>query len=241
MPVNKAFNLLKECSPTISVGILSADQMHLSSEVALLEEADLKAIHFDVMDGDFVSMTTVGAPFIKAVKTRLLKDVHLMIQDPKTKVEDYVNAGADIITVHVESCEDIHPTLRELGMMENKNDPDRGLIRGVALNPDTPIESLEPFLDNIEMIVVLAVNPKVKGFPFFDSIGEKFAEVKDMASSARKEILLCIDGGVKRKNINEFAKMGADILVSGSAIFDGKVPIENARFMLNALITKPIK
>ncbi len=235
MPVNKAFNLLKSYSPTISVGILSANLMHLSSELALLEGADLKAVHFDVMDGCFVPMMTVGPPFIKAVKTHLLKDVHLMIQDPKEKVEDYVHAGADIITVHIESCEDIHPVLRGLGMMENKNDPDRGLIRGIALNPNTPIELLAPLLDDIEMIVVLAVNPKVKGFPFFDSIGDKFAEVKDMVSTARKEILLCIDGGVKRNNIAEFAKMGADILVSGSAIFDGKAPVENARFMLNVI------
>lgn len=235
MPAKKGFNLLKECSPTISVGILSADLLHLGSELALLEGTDLKAVHFDVMDGCFVPMMTVGPPFIKAVKTHLLKDVHLMIQAPKTKVEDYVHAGADIITVHIESCEDIHPVLRELGMMENRNDTNRGLIRGVALNPDTPVELLEPLLDDIEMIVVLAVNPKVKGLPFFDSLGDKFAEVKALVSTTRKEILLCIDGGVKRNNITEFARMGADILVSGSAIFDGKVPVENVRFMLNAI------
>jgi ribulose-phosphate 3-epimerase len=209
--------------------------MHLSSELALLEGTDLKAVHFDVMDGFFVPMMTIGPPYIRAVKTHLLKDIHLMIQDPQAKVGDYVYAGADIVTVHVESCEDIHPVLRELGMMENRNDPDRGLVRGIALNPDTPVELLEPLLNDIEMIVVLAVNPKVKGLPFFDSIGDKFAEVKDMVSTARKEILLCIDGGIKRSNIAEFAKMGADILVSGSAIFNGKAPVENAQFMLNAV------
>jgi ribulose-phosphate 3-epimerase len=235
VPAKKAINLLKSCSPTISVGILSADQMHLSSELALLEGTELKAVHFDVMDGFFAPMMTVGPQYIKAVKTHLLKDIHLMIQDPQAKVGDYVNAGADIITVHVESCEDIHPVLRELGMMENRNDPDRGIIRGVALNPDTPVELLEPLLNDIEMIVVLAVNPRVKGFPFFDSIGDKFSEIKDIVSTSRKEILLCIDGGVKRNNIGEFAKMGADILVSGSAIFDGKAPVENALFMLNAV------
>lgn len=235
MPANKAFSLLQACSPTISVGILSADLMHLSSELALLEETDLKAVHFDVMDGCFVPVMTVGPPFIKAVKTSLLKDVHLMIQDPQAKVEDYVNAGADIITVHGESCQDVRAVLRELAMMENRNDPDRGLVRGVALNPDTPVELLEPLLADIEMIVVLAVNPQVKGLPFFDSVGHKFGEVKKLVSTARKEILLCIDGGVKRNNINDIAKMGADILVSGSAIFDGKAPVENARFMLSAI------
>ena len=119
--------------------------------------------------------------------------------------------------------------------MENRNDPDRGLVRGVAINPDTSVELLEPLLDDIEMIVVLAVNPEVKGLPFFDSIGDKFTKVKEMVSTAKKEILLCIDGGVKRKNIAEIARMGAHILVSGSAIFDGKAPAENARFMLSAI------
>jgi len=238
MPANKAFNLLKECSPTLSVGITSADLLHLGSELALLEGTNIKMVHFDVMDGCFVPRMTVGPPFIKAVKTQLLKDVHLMIQDPEGKVEEYVNAGADMITIHVESCKDAHRVLRELRTMENKNDPERGLIRGVAINPDIPVDHLKPLLDDIEMIVVLAVNPKVKGFPFFDSIGDKFAEVKDMVSTARKEILLCIDGGVKRNNIAEIAKMGADILVSGSAIFDGKAPVENARFMLNTIKSK---
>lgn len=235
MPANKAFDVLRASAPTLSVGILSADLMKLGSELALLEGTDIKAVHFDVMDGSFVAVMTAGPPLIKAVKTHLLKDVHLMIQEPQLKVGDYVEAGADIITVHVESCEDIRTVLQELGRMENRNDSERGLIRGVALNPDTPVEAVEALLDDIELIVVLAVNPKVKGLPFFDSIGHKFAKVKEMVSAAKKEILLCIDGGVKRDNISEIAKMGADVVVSGSAIFDGKAPVENARFMLKAI------
>ena len=235
MSENKAFNLLRACSPTISAGILSADLMHLSSELVLLEGTGVKAVHFDVMDGRFVPMMTTGPVFIKAVKTSLLKDVHLMIQDPQVKVKDYVQAGADIITVHVESCKDIRPLLRELGTMENENDPDRGLIRGVALNPGTPLKVLEPLLDDIEMIVVLGVDPAVKGQAFNDSTGSRFAQVKKMVSAAKKQILLCIDGGVKRDTIAAIAKMGADLVVSGSAIFDVKAPLENARFMLHAI------
>ncbi len=235
MSANKTFNLLHEYSPTISVGILTAGLMNLGSELSLLEGTGIKVLHFDVMDGCFVPMMTVGPPFIKGVKTHLLKDVHLLIQNPQAKLEDYVNAGADIITVHLESCEDVHPVLRELGMMENRNDPDRGIVRGIAINPGTPVELLEPLLDDVEMIVVLAVNPEVRGLPFFDSIGDKFTKVKEMVSAAKEEILLCIDGGVKRNNIAEIAKLGAHILVSGSAIFDGKAPAENARFMLRAI------
>ncbi len=235
MPANKAFNLLRASSPAISVGILSADLMHLSSELALLEGTGVKAVHFDVMDGRFVPMMTTGPVFIKAVKTSLLKDVHLMIQDPQVSVKEYVQAGADIVTVHVESCKDIRPLLRELGTMENKNDPDRGLIRGVALNPGTPLKVLEPLLDDIEMIVVLGVDPAVKGQAFNDSTGSRFAQVKEMVTAVKKETLLCIDGGVKRDNISAIAQLGADLVVSGSAIFDGKAPLENARFMMHAI------
>jgi ribulose-phosphate 3-epimerase len=231
----QAFSLLKANAPTISVGILSGDLMHLSSELALLERTDIHAVHFDVMDGCFVPVMTAGPPLIKAVKTPLLKDVHLMIQDPLAKVGDYVEAGADMITVHVESCDDVLPVLRHLATMENRNDPGRGLVRGVACNPNTPVNLLQPLLDDVEMIVVLAVDIMVKGFPFYSSIGQKVAEVREMMSDVRENMLLCVDGGVKKNNINEIAAMRADIVVSGSAILDGKDPVENARFMLNAL------
>jgi len=235
MSANKAFNLLRECSPTLSVGITSADLLNIGKEVELLEGTDIKVMHFDVMDGCFVERLTVGPPFIKAVKTHLLKDVHLMIQEPEEKVWEYVDAGADMITIHIESSGDAHSVLIGLGKVENKNDPERGLLRGIAINPNTPVENLRSLLDNVEMIVVLAVNIKLKGFPFFDSYADKFMEVKDLISTSGKEILLCIDGGIKKNNISEFARAGADILVSGSAIFDGKDPAENIHFMLKEI------
>jgi ribulose-phosphate 3-epimerase len=235
MPQSKALNLLREHVPTISVGILTADLMNLDSELRMLEEIGIRVIHFDVMDGRFAPFLTVGPPFIKGVRTSLLKDAHLMIENPREHVEEYVLAGADIITVHVDTGDDIHSLLRELGGMKNNNDPERGLIRGAAINPDTPLEVLEPLLDDVEMISVLAVNPRVKGFPFFDAIGQRFARVREMTSAAGKDILLCIDGGIKLANIPEIAGLGADVVISGSAIFDGKAPAENARFMLNTV------
>ncbi len=235
MSANKAFNLLREYSPTLSVGITSADFLNIGKEVELLEGTDIKVMHFDVMDGCFVERLTVGPIFIKAVKTKLLKDVHLMIQNPGEKIQEYVDAGADIITIHIESSGDASLVLKKLGKMENKNDPERGLIRGIAINPDTPVDHLKGLLDDIEMIVILAVNIKVKGFPFFDSYADKFMEVKDLISNCGKEIILCLDGGIKMNNISEFAKLGADILVSGSAIFDGKDPVGNIRFMLKEI------
>jgi ribulose-phosphate 3-epimerase len=217
------------------VGITSADFLKIGEEVSLLESTDIKVMHFDVMDGCFVERLTVGPRFIKAVRTRLLKDVHLMIRNPEQKIREYVDAGADIITTHLESAGNIHSVLTTLGTMENKNDPERGLIRSIALNPDTPVSSLEPLLDNIEMIVILAVDIKAKGFPFFDSYADKFMEVKDLISESGREILLCLDGGIKKNNISEFAKVGADILVAGSAIFDGKDPNGNIQFMLKEI------
>ena len=235
MAANIAFNLLSECLPTLSVGITSADLLNIGREVELLEGTDIKVMHFDVMDGCFVERLTVGPIFVKAVRTHLLKDVHLMIRNPEQKVWEYVDAGADMITIHIESSKDAHSVLRELGKAENRNDPERGLIRGLAINPDTPVDNLKSLLDDIEMIVVLAVNIKVKGFPFFDSYADKFMEVKDLISTSGKEILLCLDGGIKMNNISEFAKAGADILVSGSAIFDGKDPVGNIQFMLKEI------
>jgi len=235
MPANKAFHLLRASCPTISAGILPADLMNLSSQLALLEATPLKAIHFDVMDGCFVPRLTVGPPFIRAVKTHLLKDVHLMIQEPEGKVADYVQAGADLITLHLKSSKDLRPVLQELGGMENQNDPQRGLIRGVAICPETPVESLEPLLDYVEMILVLGVSLGAIGRGFIESTGEKFAQVKKLVSAAKREILLCIDGGVKRENISQIAELGPDIVASGSAIFAGGNPEENISYMLNVL------
>ena len=220
--MNSAIAQLKAACPTISVGILTADLLNLGSEISLLEEAGVRLVHFDVMDGCFCPMMTIGPPFIKAVKTPLLKDVHLLIQDPLDKVETYVAAGADIVTVHVESADDMLPTLRNL----------KGVIRGIALNPGTPMEAIEPLLDEVEMIDVLAVIPGVSS-KFEDSTPGRLAKAREMIGS--RDILLCVDGGIKRDNIAEVAKLGADIIVTGSAVFDGKAPRENAEFMLEVI------
>ncbi len=192
-------------------------------------------IHFDVMDGCFCPMMTVGPPFIKAVRTRLLKDVHLMIERPEAKAAEYAAAGADIITVHVESCVHAHRVLQVLGKMTNANDPERGLIRGIGLNPATPLELIESLLDELEMVVLLAVNPGWGGQQFIESTRRKLEKARQMIADSGKDILLCVDGGIKRENIAEVAAMGPDIVVTGSAVFDGKAPVQNAKLMLEAV------
>jgi len=229
------FELLRQLSPTLSVGVLAADLMNLGSEVSLLEKTDVKLAHVDVMDGCFTPMMTVGPPFVKALKTRLLKDVHLMIQDPLEKLDEYVAAGADVITVHAESQTHIHRVFQKLGQMSNANDPARGLVRGVALNPGTPLAVIKPLIDELELVMLLGINPGWGGQSFIPSTFARIEKVKGMIAEAERDILLCVDGGVTRDNITDLATAGVDIVVTGSAVFDGKNPVENAEFMLDNL------
>lgn len=226
---------LRRASPQITVGVLTADLMSLGSQLALMEKAGVKLLHFDVMDGCFCPLMTMGPPFIKAVKTPLLKDVHLMIENPLPKLESYAAAGADILTINAESCTHLHRALQMVREMENANDPARGILRGVSLNPSTPVEVIVPVMDELEMVLLLAVNPGWGGQSFIVPVREKIARLKQIFRDADKGLLLCVDGGVKKNNIAEVAAMGADIVVTGSAVFDGKAPLENAKFMIDEL------
>jgi ribulose-phosphate 3-epimerase len=235
MSISTVFEILRDSSPAMSVGILSADLLSLGSQLSLLERAGARVVHVDVMDGCFCPMMTVGPPVIKAMSTPLLKDVHLMIDSPLTKVADYVAAGADMLTIHTESCPHVHRVLQLMRMMKNANDPARGLVRGAALNPGTPLEVLEPLLDELELILILAVNPGWSGQKFIPSTLARVAKVKRMITDSRREILLGVDGGITRDNIATVAALGVDLIVTGSAVFDGKAPEANVHFMLEAV------
>ena len=231
----KALEMLRAAAPTVSVGVVTANLLSLGTEIKLLEQTGAKLAHVDVMDGCFCPMMTVGPPFIKAIKTSLLKDVHLMIAEPLGKVAEYVAVGADIVTVHVEACSNVHRVLQKLGSLTNANDPERGVVRGVALNPGTPLEALEPLLDELEFISLLAVNPGWGGQKYIPSTTARIARVKRMIAESGKNIILCADGGITKANIAEIAATGVDVIVAGSAVFDGKTPEANARFMLDAV------
>ncbi|MHC4440224.1 MAG: ribulose-phosphate 3-epimerase, partial [Planctomycetota bacterium] len=198
MPDKLLLEQIRQAAPLISVGILTADLMSLGSELGLMETAGVKLLHVDVMDGCFCPMMTVGPPFIKAVKTPLLKDIHLMIEDPLNKLESYVAAGADMITVHVESCRHIHRVLQKLGGMTNVNNPDRGILRGIALNPGTPLETIMPLIDEIEMVFLLAVNPGWSGQKFIPSTEGRFSQLRHMLKESKKDIIVGVDGGITR-------------------------------------------
>jgi len=235
MAKNQGLGLLRAVAPTVSVGVITANLLALGSEISLLERTGVKLAHVDVMDGCFCPMMTVGPPFIKAIKTSLLKDVHLMIEEPLEKVADYVAAGADMVTIHVEDCSHVHRVLQKLGTLTNVNDAERGIVRGVALNPGTPLEALEPLLDELEYILLLAVNPGWGGQKYIPSTTARIARVQRMIADSGKNILLGVDGGITKENIAQAAAMGADVIVTGSAVFDGKTPEANARFMLDAV------
>ena len=226
---------LREASPLISVGILTADLMSLGSELKLMENAGVKLLHVDVMDGCFCPMMTVGPGLIKAMKTPLLKDIHLLIEDPLNKLESYVAAGADMITVHVESCRHVHRVLQKLGEMTNANDSNRGILRGIALNPGTPLEVITPLIDELEMVFLLAVNPGWSGQKFIPAAQDRLNRLRQMIGDAKKDVLVGVDGGVTRSNIADVARMDVDIIVTGSAVFDGKTPLKNAKFMISAV------
>jgi ribulose-phosphate 3-epimerase len=235
MTNSTALKLLRDSAPAISVGVITANLLSLGSEIALLERAGIKVVHVDVMDGCFCPMMTVGPPFLKAIKTPLLKDVHLMIEEPLEKVAEYVTAGADIVTIHPEACSHVHRVLQKLRTLPNLNDAERGTVRGIALNPGTPLEVLEPLLDEVELILLLAVNPGWGGQKYIPATMGRIARTQRMIADSGKEIILSVDGGITKENIAEVSRTGADLIVTGSAVFDGKAPEANARFMLEAV------
>lgn len=232
---SSGFALLRSAAPTISVGMLTADLLALGAELALLERTGVPLVHVDVMDGCFCPTMTVGPPVVKAMRTPLLKDVHLMIQEPLEKVGDYVAAGADVVTVHAESSTHIHRVLQHLGTLKNANDPERGIVRGIALNPGTSLGVLEPLLDEVELVLLLAVNPGWSGQRFIPSTIERIGATRRLIEHSGREVLLGVDGGITRDNVGRLAGTGVDLVVTGSAVFDGKAPLENARHMLGAL------
>jgi ribulose-phosphate 3-epimerase len=214
---------LRRAGPALSVGLISADLMALGADIARLQEAGTRLAHFDVMDGCYVPMLTIGPPFIKAVKTAMLKDVHLMVREPLASVGDYVAAGADLVTVHPDACAHPHRVLQVLGSMAHRDHGDRTIARGVALNPGTPVDVIDPFLEDLEMVVLVAINPGWGGQAFIPATLGRIESVRRKIAAAGRDILIAVDGGITRRNIGQLAGRGVDVVVTGSAVFDGDV------------------
>jgi len=211
--------------PSLSVGVLTADLLRLGEELEALDAAGVTIAHVDVMDGVFCPMTTVGPLLVKALPDRFVKDVHLMIDEPLEKVRAYVDAGAGIVTFHVESTRHSHRVLQSLS--------GSGVVRGVALNPGTSLSAVEPLLDELELVLVLAVNPGWGGQSFIPSTERRLADARALLDG--REIVLAVDGGITRANAEHVASLGVDLIVTGSAVYDGVAPADNARAMLGAV------
>ncbi|MBN2137643.1 MAG: ribulose-phosphate 3-epimerase [Sedimentisphaerales bacterium] len=236
MSPSPLFDDLRGKTPLISVGLVSANLMNLDADLTALENAGVQLLHFDVMDGVFCPTMTLGPPFIKAVKTSLLKDVHLMIDRPLDKIRQYVEAGADMITVHAESSGCIHRILQILPEMKNANDPDRGILRGIAVNPGTPLQTIEPLLGMVEMVFLLAINPGYPGQKLcLTTTQKRLRRLIEMIKQSGTDILVGIDGGVKPENIADIARTGPDIIVTGSAVFRPGTPEKTAKEMIETV------
>ena len=197
----------------VAPSILSADFGHLADEVRAVTAAGADWIHVDVMDGRFVPPITIGPIVVEAIRpaTTLPLDVHLMIERPERQVPEFVRAGANAITVHVEACEDVPGVLAAIRAA--------GARPGLALNPPTPIERVRPFLGLVDLLLVMSVNPGWGGQPFVDGSLEKIAAAARMRREAGAQFAIEVDGGIKPHNAAAVAGAGADVLVAGSAVF----------------------
>lgn len=200
----------------IAPSILSADFSKLEEQIKLVEKGGADFIHLDVMDGHFVPNITFGPPVIKMLKkvTKVPFDVHLMIEKPDQYIKDFVDAGADIITVHQEACIHLHRTIQHIKSY--------GIKAGVALNPSTSIESIRYILDEIDMVLIMTVNPGFGGQYFIKQMKEKIIDLRNLIDSHNLDIDIQVDGGIKLDNIKEVESYGANVFVAGSAIFNSE-------------------
>ncbi|MEK6691052.1 MAG: ribulose-phosphate 3-epimerase [Nitrospirota bacterium] len=216
----------------IAPSILSADFSRLGEEVKKVQSAGADLIHIDVMDGHFVPNITVGPLIVKALRkvTNLPLDVHLMISNPEKYIDEFGKAGAKILTVHVETCPHLHRMIHTVKKM--------GIEIGVSLNPATPLTTLEHILEDLDMVLLMSVNPGWSGQEFIPQIIPKIKKLREMIDKGGYKVSIEVDGGVKVDNAHKVASAGANILVMGSAIFETKDYKETIRKVRSRLDKK---
>ncbi|MDQ1146752.1 ribulose-phosphate 3-epimerase [Bacillus sp. SORGH_AS 510] len=198
----------------IAPSILSADFSKLGEEVKSVDQGGADYIHIDVMDGHFVPNITIGPLIVEAIRpvTKLPLDVHLMIENPDQYIEAFAKAGADYITVHVEACRHLHRTIQSIKSF--------GIKAGVVLNPATPVESIQHIIGDIDMVLLMSVNPGFGGQKFIPEVLPKIRKVKELAEQKGAEIEIEIDGGVNPETAKDCIEAGATVLVAGSAVYN---------------------
>jgi ribulose-phosphate 3-epimerase len=198
----------------IAPSILSADFSKLGEEISAVEKAGADYIHVDVMDGHFVPNITIGPLIVSAIRpiTKLPLDVHLMIENPDQYIEAFAKAGADYLTVHVEADRHLHRTIQKIKSL--------GVKAGVVLNPATPVDTIQHIIGDIDLVLLMSVNPGFGGQKFIPEVLNKIRQVKEMAANKGLEIEIEVDGGVNPETARQCIEAGANVLVAGSAIYN---------------------
>lgn len=198
----------------LAPSILSADFARLLEDVKKVEKAGCEYLHIDVMDGHFVPNITLGPGIVKSLRkdVNMIFDAHLMIENPDNYIADFVDAGCDMIVVHQEACTHLHRTIQNI--------KSHNIKAGVSLNPGTPIETIKHVLADVDMVLIMTVNPGFGGQSFIESMVEKIEELKALIDSKGLNVDIQVDGGIKPDNVHKVVKAGANVIVAGSAIFN---------------------
>lgn len=210
-------------STIVAPSLLAANFLRLEEEITMVNESEAEWLHLDIMDGRFVPNLSYGMPIVEAAAKICNKilDVHLMIVQPEKYVEKFAELGAQCISVHIEACPHLHRNIQQIKSL--------GVKAGVALNPHTPIETLEDLIEDLDFVCLMSVNPGFGGQKFIYRTLDKVSRLKSMIRTRNAETLIEVDGGVGLQNAEALVKSGADILVAGSSVFQAKNPKETIR------------
>jgi len=204
---------MRELAPSI----LAADISKLGEEVKKTEDEGIRYLHIDVMDGMFVPSLSFGFPVISCLRpvSTMIFDVHLMVQEPIRYIRRFAEAGSDIITVHYEACSDVSAALKEIGAC--------GCRRGLSINPETPVSAVYPYLDQVDMVLIMTVRPGFGGQKYIEESTERIKTLRSRLDEMNSSVIIEVDGGIHKGNISVVTEAGAELVVCGSAVFGGDI------------------